>query len=102
MARGLAAGAGNERHIMMNSLPWTYPPDAAQRQRALRHVAASALRRASALLARLAQQLATADRRDELDTGPLVLEFHAEAGAPEGALYVNGRLVGRLEGVRRL
>jgi hypothetical protein len=31
-----------------------------------------------------------------------MVEFHAEAGAPEGALYVNGRLVGRIEGVTRL
>lgn len=30
------------------------------------------------------------------------LEFYAEAGAPEGALYVDGRLTARLEGVRRL
>ena len=29
-------------------------------------------------------------------------EFHAEAGAPEGALYVDGRLVGWLSGVSRL
>jgi hypothetical protein len=31
-----------------------------------------------------------------------VLEFHAEAGAPEGALYVDGRFVGHIVGVRRL
>jgi hypothetical protein len=31
-----------------------------------------------------------------------VLEFHAEAGAPEGALYVNGQLVGHVLGVTRL
>jgi hypothetical protein len=32
-----------------------------------------------------------------------VLEFHAEAGAPEGgALYLDGRLVGYLPGVTRL
>ena len=31
-----------------------------------------------------------------------MIEFHAEAGAPEGALYVNGRLVGTLPGVTRL
>jgi hypothetical protein len=30
------------------------------------------------------------------------LEFHAEAGAPEGALYANGVLVARLPGVKRL
>jgi hypothetical protein len=29
-------------------------------------------------------------------------EFHAEAGAPEGALYVDGELVGWLRGVNRL
>jgi hypothetical protein len=31
-----------------------------------------------------------------------MLEFHAEAGAPEGALYVNGEFVGYVPGVRRL
>jgi hypothetical protein len=31
-----------------------------------------------------------------------VLEFHADAAAPEGALYVNGQLVGRVLGVTRL
>jgi hypothetical protein len=87
---------------MMNSLPWTYPPDATQRHSALRDAVAAALCQASALLARLAQQLATPDRRGELEPDPPTLEFHAEAGAPEGALYVNGRLVGHLEGVRRL
>jgi hypothetical protein len=30
------------------------------------------------------------------------IEFHADAGAPEGALYVNGRFVGWIEGVTRL
>ena len=29
-------------------------------------------------------------------------EFHADAGAPEGALYVDGELVGWLRGVNRL
>jgi hypothetical protein len=31
-----------------------------------------------------------------------VTEFHCEAGAPEGALFVNGQLVGRISGVTRL
>lgn len=31
-----------------------------------------------------------------------VLEFYAEAGAPEGALYVDGQLVGHVYGVTRL
>lgn len=30
------------------------------------------------------------------------LEFYGEAGAPEGALYVGGQLVGWLDGVNRL
>jgi hypothetical protein len=30
------------------------------------------------------------------------LEFYAEAGAPEGALYVDGVLTAQLDGVRRL
>lgn len=32
----------------------------------------------------------------------LVTEFHADAGAPEGALYVDGQLVGHVLGVTRL
>jgi len=31
-----------------------------------------------------------------------VLEFYAEAGAPEGALYLDGALVGTVAGVSRL
>lgn len=30
------------------------------------------------------------------------LEFYAEAGAPEGALYLNGEYIGRVPGVTRL
>lgn len=33
---------------------------------------------------------------------PRRLEFYAEAGAPEGALYVDGKLAARLDGVKRL
>lgn len=33
-------------------------------------------------------------------SGPV--EFHCEAGAPEGALYVDGRFVGWIDGVQRL
>ncbi len=66
-----------------------------------RSAAAWALRAASIALDRLAQHIAVpvgeADR-----AGDLKIEFHAESGAPEGALYVDGKLVGWLEGVRRL
>ena len=69
------------------------------REAALR-VVAIGLRSASAALARLARRLAQpASRADQ----PVPqLEFYAEAGAPEGALYLDGRLVGWVSGVQRL
>ena len=60
---------------------------------------ASYLRAASRALARLADQLAQVRRRTRSRPE---LEFYAEAGAPEGALYVDGRLAGTLPGVTRL
>lgn len=64
-----------------------------------RRVAAVVLRAASLALVRLARQVA---RRSPPAQSEPVLEFYAEAGAPEGALYVDGVLVGRLPGVTRL
>ena len=60
-------------------------------------------RSASAALARHARDVARPlharqRRRSQHDVS---VEFHAEAGAPEGALYVDGELVGYVE-VRRL
>ena len=67
-----------------------------------RRLVAHLLRSASAALARQARDVArplhARQRRSPLD---LSVEFHAEAGAPEGALYVDGEFVGYLE-VRRL
>ena len=67
-----------------------------------RRVAAHLLVRASAALARQARDVArplhARHRRPPLDA---TLEFHADAGAPEGALFVDGELVGYLD-VRRL
>jgi hypothetical protein len=61
---------------------------------------ASALRAASAALARLAARIGrTKPPPRRIDAR---LEFHAEAGAPEGALYFDGKLVGWLPGVQRL
>lgn len=60
---------------------------------------ARSLRITSAGLARLAERLAASQRRHRR---PPELEFYAEAGAPEGALYVDGQLVGTLPGVTRL
>lgn len=72
---------------------------------ASRLVFAALLHAASRALARAAQALvAPAVRRTAsavAEEAPCV-EFHAEAGAPEGALYVDGLLVAHLPGVTRL
>lgn len=60
-----------------------------------------ALHAASAALARVAHRLAMPDSPPRAAVAPQ-LEFHAEAGAPEGALYVDGQLAGWLPGVSRL
>lgn len=65
----------------------------------VREAASGVLRGASRWLARLSRLLRVG--RPRVDR-PVVLEFYAEAGAPEGALYVNGQLVGHLPGVTRL
>lgn len=73
---------------------WSPEPSAARR------MTAAALRGSSRALAQLARQL-----RGTVSRSPMrapVLEFYAEAGAPEGALYVDGQLVGHLPGVTRL
>lgn len=78
--------------IQGGSTPWTH---------AARIAAAAGLRSASAVLARLAQQLAVPAEAAALPR-PAVLEFYADAGAPEGALYLDGQLVGWVQGVTRL
>ena len=67
---------------------------------AARRLAAAGLRSTSLMLARLSRRLAHSGAPVR-HTAPC-LEFHAEAGAPEGALYLNGKLVGWVPGVRRL
>ncbi len=61
--------------------------------------ASALLRAGSRLLDSLAARLALAPRAAPVDR---VIEFHADAGAPEGALYVDGQLVGHVLGVTRL
>lgn len=79
--------------------PWEPAPPPVP---ALRRWAARLLRRLGARLCQAARHLSHAApvRRSVPMTLPR-LEFHAEAGAPEGALYVDGDYVGRLD-VRRL
>ena len=71
---------------------WTHPA---------RRLAAASLRSASALLARLARRLSV-PAAAPVQRLPSRLEFYAEAGAPEGALYLDGQLVGWVAGVKRL
>jgi len=73
--------------------------DAALVHEAWRLRLATLLHGASALLGRLAERIA--HRRAARRRRP-ELEFYAEAGAPEGALYIDGQRVGTLQGVARL
>jgi hypothetical protein len=77
-------------------------PGLAPRRPALRHAAAAALHVASRLLSQLARQLAAMPAHPRPGASAPVIEFHAEAGAPEGALYVDGQLVALLPGISRL
>ena len=85
---------------MSKSLYGFQGPLATPERRPLRQFAATTLRQSSRLLARLARQLAMHHPRAVMRTPEL--EFYAESGAPEGALYLDGELVGYLPGVRRL
>ncbi len=67
-----------------------------------RDLAAATLRLMSHALGLLAERVERAESAAAAARGEPVLEFYAEAGAPEGALYVNGHLVGHLPGVSRL
>ena len=81
---------------MMRDLPCV---DALPEDRRARDLVAALLRAGSRALDRLALRLSHVAPAAHDDPR---LEFYAEAGAPEGALYVDGHLVGVLEGVTRL
>ncbi len=87
---------------MIKNVSWhSHPPESAL-ERHLRKATAALLRSISLALSRLARRIATAPaaRRSTADRGHV--EFYAEAGAPEGALYIDGVLVGYLQGIKRL
>jgi hypothetical protein len=89
---------------MVRELHYLRLPGRAYQAPSGRELAAALLRRASQMLARMALSVAGAASQlpaREAASEP-VLEFYAEAGAPEGALYVDGELVGMLVGVSRL
>ena len=68
--------------------------------RRARDAAAALLRVASRALDALARRLALAPAA--LPSSEPLIEYHGDAAAPEGALYVNGQLVGHVLGVNRL
>lgn len=85
---------------MTKAPAWTLEPQTRPWGDRLRRLTARAMRRMGASLARLARQWGRGSE-DTPQQQP-VFEFHAEAGAPEGALFVDGQRVGVLEGVQRL
>jgi hypothetical protein len=75
------------------------------RRSALARLLAGAGRFLDGLSQRLADAEARAAAREALvvhEAVEALLEFHAEAGAPEGALYVSGEFLGHVPGVTRL
>lgn len=85
---------------MIKSLPWSHPPAEHAIEHRLRHAIAAVLRSASRMLSRLARRIAASKKVRYADIGHV--EFYAEAGAPEGAIYADGLLVGYVPGVKRL
>ncbi len=77
-------------------------PYYAPRSPSVRRLLASILRAASHSLAQLSRSITAPERARRRPSGEMVYEFYAEAGAPEGALYVDGKLVGYVPGVTRL
>lgn len=88
--------------MFWKTMPWALSPAPLTPAELARRALARLLRASAALLGRWARALQTSLRRGPAAARPPVLEFYAEAGAPEGALYVDGEYVGSLEGVTRL
>lgn len=87
---------------MTKTLSWAAGDSARPLSATLLHLLAAALQTASTVVSRLAVRVSAAQAAI---ASPYVVEFHAlyrDAGAPEGALYVNGKLVGTIAGVTRL
>ena len=94
---------------MTESFPSRYAASGVSTSYPVRLALAKALRTASQALARVAGELSAVDARNESATATAgnvyacpQLEFYAEAGAAEGALFADGQLVGYVAGVSRL
>ncbi len=86
---------------MSKSMRWVLEPAPVHPIQRGRRAAALALRRLAVMLAGMAKALRQAPPPAD-SAESLSFEFHAEAGAPEGALFVNGIRVGSISGVSRL
>ena len=94
---------------MTESFPTRYGAASVSTSYPVRLALAQALRTASQALARVASKLSAVDARSDgagATAGNVYacpqLEFYAEAGAAEGALFADGQLIGYLSGVSRL
>lgn len=94
---------------MTESFPSRYGAASVSTSYPVRLALAQALRTASQALARVASALMAVDAQSESATSASgnvyacpQLEFYAEAGAAEGALFVDGQWVGYVPGVSRL
>jgi hypothetical protein len=93
-------------------MPWGASDSAPPLSATTLNLVAALLRKASELLERRAAHVAAAAQAEAQAAAEELLAAHAQtvefhpifrdAGAPEGALYVNGKLVGVISGVNRL
>ena len=85
---------------MTKTSPWALDDVARPLSATLLHLLAALLRGASEVLTRLAS---STEKKAARATGPVEIHpVYRDAGAPEGALYINGELVGYISGVTRL
>jgi len=96
---------------MTRTMPWgasgstPFSATALSLLAAMLRAASELLERRAARLAEAATAEAQAAAEELLHASVTTVEFHPlfrDAGAPEGALYINGRLVGVISGVDRL
>lgn len=97
---------------MTRTMPWGPSESAPPLSATLLKIAAALLRKSGDVLERRAARVAQAAQAEAIAAAEELLassahsvefhSFHRDAGAPEGALYVNGELVGFVSGVNRL
>jgi len=87
---------------MSKTLTWEPAATARPLRATLLYLLATALRAGSELATRRAQALSETSEKTVAAGSMEFHSLHGDAGAPRGALYVDGVLVGVIEGVKRL